>query len=151
MSLTSTGFWADLAAIFGAISIFITLIFIIIELRKNFEQFRIIREIHLHDVQNQYYLFWSRPKNANLILKASKNFDDLTAAEKFSFENYVEFRIRFFSFGFNIVDKSKELISVQNSRIKYFFSDAGVRSGYYKMKKEGRIPTLWSEVIEKAM
>ena len=45
MSLTSTGFWADLAAIFGAISIFITLIFIIIELRKNFEQFRIIREI----------------------------------------------------------------------------------------------------------
>ena len=72
MSLTSTGFWADLAAIFGAISIFITLIFIIIELRKNFEQFRIIREIHLHDVQNQYYLFWSRPNNANLILKASK-------------------------------------------------------------------------------
>ena len=128
MSLASTGFWADLAAIFGAISIFITLIFIIIELRKNFEQFRIIREIHLHDVQNQYYLFWSRPNNAELILKAnaelilkaSKNFDDLTAAEKFSFENYVEFRIRFFSFGFNIVDKNKELISAQNSRIKYF-------------------------------
>ena len=45
MSLASTGFWADLAAIFGAISIFITLIFIVIELRKNFEQFRIIREI----------------------------------------------------------------------------------------------------------
>ena len=43
MNLASTGFWADLAAIFGAISIFITLIFIIIELRKNFEQFRIIR------------------------------------------------------------------------------------------------------------
>ncbi len=96
MSLASTGFWADLAAIFGAISIFITLFFIIIELRKNFEQFRIIREIHLHDVQNQYYLFWRRPNNANLILKALKSFDDLTAAEKFSFENYVEFRIRFF-------------------------------------------------------
>ena len=151
MSLASTGFWADLAAIFGAISIFITLIFIIIELRKNFEQFRIIREIHLHDVQNQYYLFWSRPNNAELILKASKNFDDLTAAEKFSFENYVEFRIRFFSFGFNIVDKNKKLISAHYSRIKYFFSDAGVRSCYDKMKKEGRIPPLWSEVIERAM
>ena len=72
MSLASTGFWADLAAIFGAISIFITLIFIIIELRKNFEQFRIIREIHLHDVQNQYYLFWSRPNNANLYLRPQK-------------------------------------------------------------------------------
>jgi uncharacterized membrane protein YuzA (DUF378 family) len=31
------GFWADLAAIFGAISIFTTLIFVIIELLKNFE------------------------------------------------------------------------------------------------------------------
>ena len=48
-------------------------------------------------------------------------------------------------------DKNKELISAQNSRIKYFFSDAGVRSCYFKMKKEGRIPPLWSEVIERAM
>ena len=80
---------------------------------------------------------------------AKENFDDLTAAEKFSFENYVEFRIRFFSFGFNIVDK--KLVGAQNSRIKYFFADAGVRSCYEKMNKEGRIPPLWSEVIERAI
>ena len=53
--------------------------------------------------------------------------------------------------GVEKVYKNKELISAQNSRIKYFFSDAGVRSCYFKMKKEGRIPSLWSEVIERAM
>ncbi|MEC9045015.1 MAG: hypothetical protein VX879_04845 [Pseudomonadota bacterium] len=149
MSLDLAVFWGNLAAIFGAISIFTTLIFVVIELRKNFEQFRLIREIHLHDVQNQYYLFWSQPKNAELVLKGSKNFNELTDKEKFSFENYVEFRIRFFSFGFNIVDK--KLVGAQNSRIKYFFADAGVRSCYEKMNKEGRIPPLWSEVIERAI
>ena len=55
----------------------------------------------------------------------------------------------FFSFGFNIVDK--KLVGAQNSRIKYFFADAGVRSCYEKMNKEGRIPPLWSEVIERAI
>ncbi|MBO92749.1 MAG: hypothetical protein CMM27_12620 [Rhodospirillaceae bacterium] len=99
MSLDLAVFWGNLAAIFGAISIFTTLIFVVIELRKNFEQFRLIREIHLHDVQNQYYLFWSQPKNAELVLKGSKNFNELTDEEKFSFENYVEFRIRFFHLG----------------------------------------------------
>ena len=48
---------ASAAAIFGAISIFLTLMFVVIELRKTFEQFRHIREIHLHDVQNQFFYF----------------------------------------------------------------------------------------------
>ena len=137
MSLDLAVFWGNLAAIFGAISIFTTLIFVVIELRKNFEQFRLIREIHLHDVQNQYYLFWSQPKNAKLVLKGSKNFNELTDEEKFSFENYVEFRIRFFSFGFNIVDK--KLVGAQNSRIKYYYRDAGVAYFYEKMYKDETI------------
>ena len=141
--------WANVAAIFGAISIFITLIFVVVELRKTLTQFRLIREIHLHEVQNQFFLFWSQPENAELVLRGRSEFDSLTASEQFSFENYVELRIRFFSFGFNLIDKS--LFNAQNARIKHFFKDPGTFTCYQKMNAENRIPPLWSDIIEEAL
>lgn len=141
--------WANVAGIFGAISIFITLIFVVVELRKTLSQFRLIREIHLHEVQNQFFLFWSQPDNAELVLKGQNDFDSLTAPEQFSFENYVELRIRFFSFGFNIIDKS--LLDAQNARIRHFFRDSGTMSCYEKMTKECRMPSHWSDMIKKAL
>ena len=47
----SLGFIANIATIIGTVSIFITLIFVIVELHKNLKQFRLIREISLRDVQ----------------------------------------------------------------------------------------------------
>ena len=78
---------ANIAAIIGAISILTTLVFVIFEIRVNLRQFRSIKEISLHDVQNQFFLHWSQPENAELIVKARKDFPSLTEVEKFAFEN----------------------------------------------------------------
>ena len=100
---------ANVAAIFGAISIFVTLIFVMLEIRLNLKQFRAIKEISLHDVQNQFFLHWSDPGNAEIILKAREDFGQLSEKEKFIFENYVELRIRFFVFGINIIKDQKTM------------------------------------------
>ena len=86
----SLGFIANIATIVGTVSIFITLIFVIVELHKNLKQFRLIREINLRDVQVTFYNHWSEPHNAELVIKGSKDFDDLTEVEKYRFENYFE-------------------------------------------------------------
>ena len=76
---------ANVAAIFGAISIFLTLIFVMLEIRLNLKQFRAIKEISLHDVQNQFFLHWSDPGNAELILKARADFSQLSEKENIFF------------------------------------------------------------------
>ena len=76
---------ANVAPIFGAISIFLTLIFVMLEIRLNLKQFRAIKEISLHDVQNQFFLHWSDPGNAELILKARADFSQLSEKENIFF------------------------------------------------------------------
>ena len=74
----SLDFIANIATIIGTVSIFITLIFVILELHKNLKQFRLIREINLRDVQVTFYNHWSEPHNAELVIKGSKDFDDVS-------------------------------------------------------------------------
>jgi hypothetical protein len=138
---------ANIAAIIGAVSILTTLVFVIFEIRVNLRQFRSVKEISLHDVQNQFFLHWSQPENAELIVKARKDFPSLTEVEKFAFENYVELRIRFFIFGFNFIHNPKTK-PFQISRIKHFFSAEGTYLCYKNMLEDLRIPPLWSEVID---
>ena len=85
----------------SANSIFITLTFVIVELHKNLKQFRLIREINLRDVQVTFYNHWSEPHNAELVIKGSKDFDDLTEVEKYRFENYFETRLKMIAFALN--------------------------------------------------
>ena len=141
---------ANIAAIIGAVSILTTLIFVIFEIRANLRQFRSIKEISLHDVQNQFFLHWSQHENAKLIVKARTDFLSLNEVEKFAFENYVELRIRFFIFGFNFIQDPKTK-PFQISRIKHFFSDGGTYLCYKNMVEELRIPPLWSEVIDASL
>ena len=103
----SLGFIANIATIIGTVSIFITLIFVIVELHKNLKQFRLIREINLRDVQVTFYNHWSEPHNAELVIKGSKDFKDLTEVEKYRFENYFETRLKMIAFALNVV-KIKE-------------------------------------------
>ena len=141
---------ANVAAIFGAISIFLTLIFVMLEIRLNLKQFRAIKEISLHDVQNQFFLHWSDPGNAEMILKAREDFGQLSEKEKFIFENYVELRIRFFVFGIKII-KDPKTMPYQISRIAHFFSHQGTYDCYQKMYEEMRIPPIWSEIINASL
>ena len=71
---------ANLAAIIGAASILATLGFVVLEIRVNLAQFSSVKEISLHDVQTQFFLYWSKRENAELIIKARKNFDQLEEA-----------------------------------------------------------------------
>ena len=85
----SLGFIANIATIIGTVSIFITLIFVIVELHKNLKQFRLIREINLRDVQVTFYNHCSELHNVELVIKGGKDFEDLTELEKYRFEGYL--------------------------------------------------------------
>ncbi len=115
---------ANIATIVGTISIFITLVFVIIELHKNLNQFRLIREINLREVQSSFYNHWSEPHNAELVIKGGKSYDALTEEEKFSFENYFEVRLRIIAFTLN-VETSQEGKDYLYSRLSYWFSQPG--------------------------
>ena len=138
---------ANIAAIIGAVSILTTLTYVIFKIWLNLRQFRSIKEICLHDVQNQFFLHWSQPDNAELFVRARKDILSLTEVEKFAFENYVELRIRFFIFGFNFIQKPKTKL-FQISRIKHFSSSGRTYLCYKNMVEELRFPTLWSGVID---
>ena len=139
---------ANIATIIGATSILVTLIFIIIELQKNLTQFRLIREINLRDVQNQFYMHWSEPQNASLVIKGRKNFTDLSEEEKFRFELYVEMRIRIMAFGLNVL-KTKENWQELYRRVGQFMSDPGTNDCYEVISQKQGIPTRIVNLVEK--
>ena len=121
----SLDFIANIATIVGTISIFITLVFVIVELHKNLNQFRLIREINLRDVQVTFYNHWSEPHNAELVIRGSKSFDDLTEVEKYRFENYFETRIKMIAFALNVV-KTREKEETLFRRVGYWFTQPGI-------------------------
>ena len=138
---------ANIATIVGTISIFITLVFVIIELHKNLNQFRLIREINLREVQSSFYNHWSEPHNAELVIKGGKSYDALTEEEKFSFENYFEVRLRIIAFTLN-VETSQEGKDYLYSRLSYWFSQPGISDCYEALLRKHNVPKRLSELIE---
>ena len=144
----SLDFIANIATIVGTISIFITLVFVIVELHKNLNQFRLIREINLRDLQVTFYNYWSEPHNAELVIRGSKSFEDLTEVEKYRFENYFETRIKMIAFGLNVV-KTKENEESLFRRVGYWFSHPGIQSVYESLLSKHHIPKRLSDLVEK--
>ena len=144
----SLDFIANIATIVGTISIFITLVFVIVELHKNLNQFRLIREINLRDVQVTFYNHWSEPHNAELVIRGSKSFDDLTEVEKYRFENYFETIIKMIAFALN-VGKTKENDETLFRRVGYWFSQPGIQSCYESLLSKHQIPKRLSDLVEK--
>ena len=77
---------SEVATIIGSISIFLTLFFIIIELKKNVDQTKSVNMANRDDTATNFVLFWSQDGNAELVLKGQKNYDLLNEKEKFRFE-----------------------------------------------------------------
>ena len=144
----SLGFIANIATIIGTVSIFITLIFVIVELHKNLKQFRLIREINLRDVQVTFYNHWSEPHNAELVIKGSKYFEGLTEVEKYRFENYFETRLKMIAFALNVI-KTKENEETFFRRVGYWFSQPGIQSCYESLLAKHQIPKRLSDLVEK--
>ena len=89
---------AEIVTIIGSVSILLTLIFIVIELKRNVDQARTANIATQDQQYSQYTRYWLQTDNLTLIVKGRENYETLSASEKLKFENYIEERIRMFSF-----------------------------------------------------
>ena len=100
---------ADAATIVGSLSIFLTLIFIIIELKKSVDQTKLVNNANRDLLHSEWLHFWSYHQNAELVSRGRGNYIDLTTAEKFQFEQFIEQRIRLFVFALPTVQNETNL------------------------------------------
>ena len=109
-----------ISTVIGTISVITTLLFLILELRRNVSQYK---SANLINRDNQYYDFtnyWSKEENLKVVMKGRENYSSLNELEKFKFENYIENRVRMFSFSVNSSRVSESLM-FHHKRINEFF------------------------------
>ena len=136
--------------IVGVASIVITLIFLIIELKRNVNQSKTMNIINR---DNQYYNFtdyWAEFENIETVIKGRKNYSDLDEREKFKFEIYIENRIRMFAFSVNTTRTSKTL-EFHNNRICDFFQYEGSIECFNDLNQRKLLPLNWVKIINDAI
>ena len=139
-----------ISTIIGTLSIITTLIFLILELRKSMSQYK---SSNLINRDNQYYEFtnyWSMEENLKVVLKGREDYSSMNDSEKFKFENYIENRVRMFSFSVNSSKVSDTLIFHHN-RINDFFQFHGSLECYNNLLKRNLIPYAWNDVIQSGL
>ena len=138
------------STVIATISVITTLIFLILELRRNVSQYK---SANLINRDNQYYDFtnyWSKEENLKVIMKGRENYSGLNELEKFKFENYIENRVRMFSFSVNSSRVSDSLMFHRN-RINEFFQFDGSLECYQDLLNRNIIPYVWDDVIQQGI
>ena len=138
------------STVIGTISVITTLIFLILELRRNVSQYK---SANLINRDNQYYDFtnyWSKEENLKVVMKGRENYSGLNELEKFKFENYIENRVRMFSFSVNSSRVSDSLMFHRN-RINEFFQFDGSLECYKDLLNRNIIPYVWDDVIQQGL
>ena len=139
-----------ISTIIGTLSIIITLIFLIIELRRSVSQYK---SSNLINRDNQYYDFanyWSMEENLKVVLKGRENYSSLDELENFKFENYIENRVRMFWFSVNS-SKVSDTLRFHHNRINDFFQFHGSLECYNYLLKRNLIPDAWDDVIQSGL
>lgn len=139
-----------ISTVIGTLSVIATLIFLILELRRNISQYK---SANLINRDNQYYDFtnyWSTEENLKVVIKGRENYSSLNESEKFKFENYIENRVRMFSFSVNSSRVSDSLVFHHN-RINDFFQFRGSMECYKDLLNRNIIPYAWDDVIQSGM
>jgi hypothetical protein len=72
------------ATIIGIASIVITLVFLIIELKRNVNQTRTMNLINRDNQYYEYTDYWAEFENIDTVIKGRKNYSDLDDREFFS-------------------------------------------------------------------
>ena len=72
------------ATIIGIASIVITLVFLIIELKRNVNQTRTMNLINRDNQYYEYTDYWAEFENIDTVIKGRKNYSDLDDREIFS-------------------------------------------------------------------
>jgi len=139
----------QIATIVGSFSIFLTLVFVVVELKKNFEQTKSVNVANRDLVNSEFVHFWADEKNARLVVKGRTEFDSLNSFELFQFESFVEQRVKLFAFGSTTVDKSNRFVF--ECKIREFFEHPGSIECYQNLVLRNLIPPMWSAVIDPAL
>ncbi len=143
MDLQSYG---QIAEIITAISIFLTLVFLVIELRKNMSQTKSVNIANRDLVNSEFVHFWADEKNARLVVKGRNDFASLNSVELYQFESFIEQRVKLFAFGSTTVFGEDRII--QEHKIREFFQYPGAIECYQKMVSNKLIPPIWRNVID---
>ena len=146
MDLQSYG---QIAEIITAFSIFLTLVFLVIELRKNMSQTKSVNIANRDLVNSEFVHFWADEKNARLVVKGRDHFESLNSVELFQFESFIEQRVKLFAFGSTTVFGEDKVIF--QYKVREFFQYPGALECYQKMVSNKLIPPVWRNVVDPAL
>ena len=141
--------FAEIATIVSSFCIFVTLIFIVIELKKNLDQTKLVNIANRDLVNSEFVHFWAGEENAKLVIKGRNAFESLTDAELYQFESFIEQRIKLFCFGANTVTKGNRIIL--DYKIREFLEHSGSLKCYENLISKNLIPPMWRAVIDPAL
>ena len=145
-----TAFLAELATIVGAVSILLTLVFVVIELRNNAAQARAANIASRDQQYSQFMRYWFEEENFALVQKGRDDYEALDDTEKQKFEYYIDERVRMFSFSLSTGQMSSTP-QFHYERIKEFFKYRGCIQCYEHLISEKVIPTAWQWHVKEAL
>ena len=145
-----TAFLAEIATIVGAVSILLTLVFVVIELKNNAAQARAANIASRDQQISQFMRYWFEEENFALVQKGRKDYGALDDKEKQKFEYYIDERVRRFSFSLSTGQLSSTP-QFHYKRIKEFFKYQGCIQYYKHLVSEKVIPTAWQRHIQEAL
>ena len=120
----ATAFLAEIATIVGAVSILLTLVFVVIELKNNAAQARAANIASRDQQISQFMRYWFEEENFALIQKGREDYEALDDTEKQKFAYYIDERVRMFSFSLSTGQVSSTP-QFHYKRIKEFFKYQG--------------------------
>ena len=141
--------YAQIAEIIAAFSIFLTLVFLVMELRKNISQTKSVNIANRDLVNSEFVHFWADEKNARLLVKGRNHFASLNSVELYQFESFIEQRVKLFAFGSTTVFGEDRII--QQHKIREFFQYSGALECYQNMVSNKLIPPVWRNVVDPAL
>ena len=141
--------YAQIAEVIAALALVLTLVFLVIELRKNISQTKLVNIANRDLVNSEFVHFWADEKNAMLVVKGRNNFASLNKAEVYQFESFIEQRVKLFAFGSTTVFGEDRII--QQHKIREFFQYPGAIECYQKMVANKLIPAMWRTVVDPAL
>ena len=145
-----TAFLAEIATIVGAVSILLTLVFVVIELKNNAAQARAANIASRDQQISQFMRYWFEEENFALVQKGREDYEALDDTEKQKFEYYIDERVRMFSFSLSTGQVSSTP-QFHYKRIKEFFKYQGCIQCYKHLVSEKVIPTAWQRHIQRAL
>ena len=142
MSIVEIGAFAPLV---GAIAILLSLVFVVIELRKNFRQNNIANTFHRATELDQLNLIQMDENMAKVLVKGYGSYYCLEAFEKVQIEGYVNQRIHIVTRAYRTADETAFTLGGDHVRGRMknnlitFFSNPGMRECFHSMNKRNLI------------